>query len=332
MPPLRCRWLADGVLVAEQTHLVDGFCIRHRFNPVHPHEVFRLFGIIGILFVALTKLEHVQHRFFAIRRLHGKFLAGAHRFGHAAHADIADAGDFHPHSVAGRQHPQGLTVPAPAARADEAILARILPAPRIHIAERNVILPVPRLFLAFAFRCHRHVGLRLAGVDQPCAAQQLLVAVLKHLEEHRIDRDVARVQVADDALGGRIQFCRDDDDLVRLVERILIEHRAKMLPERLVQLAAAGKTLVNLRDLFRSQLLHPRGIVQCLRDDLARRAVALEFDQHQRTIGRNCQQVDASAVAGDLLPPDQHPLAGEDARVAHDHLFQFLLAGELACG
>lgn len=41
MPPLRCRWLADGVLVAEQTHLVDGFCIWYGFYPVHPHEVFR---------------------------------------------------------------------------------------------------------------------------------------------------------------------------------------------------------------------------------------------------------------------------------------------------
>jgi len=80
------------------------------------------------------------------------------------------------------------------------------------------------------------------------------------------------------------------------------------------------------------QVYHPRGIVQRLRHDFARSAVAFEFDQHQRTIGRDGQQVNAPAVRGDFLLADQHPFAGENARLAHDHGFQQLLAGELGGG
>ncbi len=38
------------------------------------------------------------------------------------------------------------------------------------------------------------------------------------------------------------------------------------------------------------------------------------------------------SMAGDLLATDQHPFAGQDARLAHDHLFQLLFADEFACG
>jgi hypothetical protein len=40
--------------------------------------------------------------------------------------------------------------------------------------------------------------------------------MLKHLKEHHVDRDVAGVEVADDALAGRIQLSCGDDDLVGL--------------------------------------------------------------------------------------------------------------------
>ena len=37
-------------------------------------------------------------------------------------------------------------------------------------------------------------------------------------------------------------------------------------------------------------------------------------------------------MAGDLLAADQHPFAGQDARLAHDHVFQLLFADERAAG
>ncbi len=48
--------------------------------------------------------------------------------------------------------------------------------------------------------------------------------------------------------------------------------------------------------------------------------------------GRDGQQVDAAPVARDLLAADQHPFAGQDARLTHDHVFQLLFADELAVG
>lgn len=92
--------------------------------------------------------------------------------------------------------------------------------------------------------------------------------------------------------------------------------------------AALRKPVVDLDDAVSRQLRHPRRIVQRLGDDLARRAVALELDEHQGTVGRDGQQVNAATVAGDLLPADQHPLARQDRRLADDHVLELLLAGE----
>ena len=141
-----------------------------------------------------------------------------------------------------------------------------------------------------------------------------------------------KLRIADDALAGRVQLGRDDDDLVGVVERFLVQHGAEALLEVRLQAAVLREAAVDLHDAVGRQPGHPRGVVQRLRHDLARRAVALQLDQHQGAIGRDGQQVDAAPVAGDLLTADQHPFAGQDARLAHDHLFQLLFADELAGG
>jgi hypothetical protein len=156
--------------------------------------------------------------------------------------------------------------------------------------------------------------------------------VLEDLEEHDIDRDVARVQVGHDALGGGVELGGHDDDLVRVVQRLFIERDAEPLLEGRTQATALREPVVDLDDAVGRQLRHPRRIVQRLGDDLARCAVALELDEHQGAVGRDGQQIDAPAVAGDLLPADQHPLARQDRRLADDHVFELLLAGELGGG
>ena len=65
------------------------------------------------------------------------------------------------------------------------------------------------------------------------------------------------------------------------------------------QTAALREPVVDLDDTVCGQLRHPRRIVQRLGDDLARCAVALELDEHQAAVGRDGQQIDAPAVAGD---------------------------------
>src|SRR5690349_7979470 len=51
-----------------------------------------------------------------------------------------------------------------------------------------------------------------------------------------------------------------------------------------VEVAAGAKRLINFRDPVGSELCNPRGIVHRLVNDLARCAVALEFNEHQRPI------------------------------------------------
>jgi len=174
------------------------------------------------------------------------------------------------------------------------------------------------------------VGLGFAGVDEPNAAEELLGAVLEHLEEQHVDGDVPRVEVVDDALGGGIQLGGDEDDLVGLVERFLVQRGAKAGLEGGVQALAAGEAPEDLRQALGGELFDPGGVVQRLGDGFARGAVAFEFDEHQGGVGRDGQQIDAPAVGGDFLAADEHPFVGEDARLAHDHLFELLLAGQSA--
>lgn len=155
--------------------------------------------------------------------------------------------------------------------------------------------------------------------------------MLKDLEEDDVDRDVAGVEVGDDPFGGIVQFGGYKDDLVGLVERILVQFRAEVLLEGLAKIAAFGETLEDLRDFLRAELLDPRGVVQRLGDDFPRGAIPFEFDQNKRTVRRDGQKVNNPTEASALLPADQHPFAGENARRADNHLFQRSFARELAC-
>lgn len=80
------------------------------------------------------------------------------------------------------------------------------------------------------------------------------------------------------------------------------------------------------------RFLDPAGVVERLGDDVARDLVAPEFDQHQRAVGGDGQQVDAPAEAGVFLPTDQHPFVGEELRGGDDHVFQLLFARQLRLG
>ena len=174
--------------------------------------------------------------------------------------------------------------------------------------------------------------LRLDRVEQPGAADQLFVAVGEDLEAEHVDRDVALAQVGDDALGAGVERGRDDDDLVAFVERILVQCLAEALLEILGEVLAGGEAAVDRGDVLGAQFLDPTGVVQRLGDDITRRLVALEFDQHQRAIGGDGQEVDAPAETGVFLPADQHPLVGEQPGGSDDHVFQLLFAGQLRFG
>jgi hypothetical protein len=65
-----------------------------------------------------------------------------------------------------------------------------------------------------------------------------------------------------------------------------------------------------------------------LRHDLAGGAVTLEFDEYERTIGCDRQEVYASTKAGVFLLSDKHPLIREQAWCGDDHVLQQLLIGE----
>lgn len=63
----------------------------------------------------------------------------------------------------------------------------------------------------------RYICLSLARVNELGSTQQLVGAMLEYLEKNDVDHDVARVEVSDDALHGRVQLRRHDEDLVRLL-------------------------------------------------------------------------------------------------------------------
>lgn len=159
-----------------------------------------------------------------------------------------------------------------------------------------------------------------------------MFAMLEHLEENHVDRNVALVEITDDPLGGGVNLRSCDDDLVGVIERVLVQWCAEVLLERLFQAPAVGETAIDLNQPIRCQILQPGGVVQSLGHDLAWSSVALQLNQHQRSIGSDRQQIDAAAEGSDLLPADEHPLVGQDAGVADDHVFQQLLAGQFAIG
>ena len=68
-------------------------------------------------------------------------------------------------------------------------------------ANGNVELTVPGFLLAPADRSSGHMGLGLARMVQPGAAQQLLTAMLDDLEDDHLCGGGTRVQRAHDARG-----------------------------------------------------------------------------------------------------------------------------------
>src|SRR5690606_29155913 len=192
--------------------------------------------------------------------------------------------------------------------------------------KRYIELAVPRFFVAGVFGGGGgDVDLGYSRVDEPGAAEELVWAVLEDLEKEDVDRDVAVVEVFDDALGGVVERGGDDDDLVRVVEGFLVELCSETGFEIVAEVPAVGEALVDLGDLVGGEGVHPRGVVEGLGDDLARGAVALELDEHEGAVGRDGEEIDAAGEGRDFLPTDEHPLAGKDARIADDHVLQRLL-------
>jgi hypothetical protein len=177
-----------------------------------------------------------------------------------------------------------------------------------------------------------HIGLRFARVDEPRAAQDLFAPVLEDFEEKHVDRHIALVEVADDALGGVVELGCDEKDLVGFVEIFLIQCRAKALLERLAEITALGKTLVDLDDLVGGERLDPGGVVERLRYDFARGAVAFELDEDERGVGSDRQQVNAATQSGGFLTADEHPFAGKNLGRGNDHVLQLLFVLECARG
>src|SRR3546814_17754949 len=83
-------------------------------------------------------------------------------------------------------------------------------------------------------------------------------------------------------------------------------------------------------DVCSSDLLDPASIINRLCHYLTRSPVTLKFDQHQRTVGSQGEQVDNAAIACPLLPADQHPFVRKNTRRGDDHILQPPLAGQ-AC-
>lgn len=127
----------------------------------------------------------------SVRGRDGEIIHALDGFGHDAHADVAGFGDLHPHPVAGREHLEGLAIPGSPAAASESILHGILPRAGGRVAEGNVKLAVPGFLLALGFGGGDDVGLCLAGIDEPRAAEKFVRTVLEHLEKDRVDRQIA---------------------------------------------------------------------------------------------------------------------------------------------
>ena len=257
MPPLGYSGLADGVLITEEPHFIERIFRGHGGEPVHFDKILGLLRVVGVLLVKIGVPQNVEAGAFPFGCLDFEIVYGLHPFFHDADTDIPSLGNLDPHPVSGREELQRLAIPTAAARVDESILHGILPRTGSGVAKGNIELAVPRRLFAFQFGRGSHVRLCLAGVDEPGAAEKLLRAVLEDLEEEHVDRDVAGVQIRDDALGRVVEFRRNEDDLVRLVECFLVQLCAEVLLKRLAKISAVGKAPVNLHDLVGRELLHP---------------------------------------------------------------------------
>ncbi len=75
----------------------------------------------------------------------------------------------------------------------------------------------------------------------------------------------------------------------------------------------------------------PRGVIQHLCDDFARRPVAFEFNDGQVAVRVHRQEVDELSVVGRDLPPDQHQVRSDDRQVFAQVVFQARLGVHRDC-
>ena len=98
------------------------------------------------------------------------------------------------------------------------------------------------------------------------------------LETQHVDGDVAIAQVVDDAFVTVVERRGDDDDLVTQVERLFVEVVTQSLKDVLGQAIGRREVAVDGGDVLGPESFVPAGVIERLRHDLARRAIALEFD------------------------------------------------------
>ena len=56
VPPLGCAGLADGVLVAKESHFIDRLVDRNGVKPLHFDEILGLFRVAGVLLIKVGVL------------------------------------------------------------------------------------------------------------------------------------------------------------------------------------------------------------------------------------------------------------------------------------
>src|SRR6266545_7732171 len=99
-----------------------------------------------------------------------------------------------------------------------------------------------------------------------------------------------------------------------LIQRVFIQIVSEALAEIRREATTGCEAIINLRNVIRFEVLYPTSIVQCLGYYLEWRAVAFQFDQHQRPVRCNGEQIYSTTEARILLPTNQHPLICKESR------------------
>jgi hypothetical protein len=90
MTPLCGAGLADCILVAEETDLVEGVGGVYGVAPLHAHKVFGLLRVIGCGAVERTVLQHVERGVVVVAfgGGHREVFGWLHGFNHLAHKPV----------------------------------------------------------------------------------------------------------------------------------------------------------------------------------------------------------------------------------------------------
>src|SRR3546814_15687568 len=90
-----------------------------------------------------------------------------------------------------------------------------------------------------------------------------------------------------------------------IIELVFIERLTEPHLEIGGEIAAGRETSIDRSDVVGPQRLDPASIINRLCHYLTRSPVTLKFDQHQRTVGSQGEQVDNAAIPCPILPADQ---------------------------